>query len=136
GRGLVENLAKPHRNATGFSTFDPSMVGKWLQLLKEIVPGVARVTLMFNPATTASGGSDFLRFAEAAASPIGLEVKAARVHDVTEIERAIVAVAGEANGCLISLPDSFLAVHLESTLQLAARCRRPTMYPYPSFSSN
>jgi putative ABC transport system substrate-binding protein len=134
--GFVDSLAKPHGNVTGFSTFEPSMAGKWLQLLKEIVPGVAHVTLMFNPATIAGGGSDFLRFAEAAASPIGLEVKAARVHNVTEIERAIAAVAGDANGSLISLPDVFLAVHRELTIELAAHHRVPTIYQYRYYASS
>ena len=62
-----------------------------------------------------------MRFAEAAASSMGIEVKAARVHDVAEIERAIVAVAGDANGGLINLPDVFLAAHRESTIELTAR---------------
>src|SRR5262245_30241448 len=101
--------------------FEPSLAGKWLQLLKDIVPGVARVTLMFNPATAPSGGSDFLRFAEAAASSMGIDVKAARVHDVAEIERVIAAVAAEANGGLINLPDIFLAVHRALTIELTAR---------------
>ena len=69
---------------------------------------------MFNPETTPSGGSAFLHIAEAAALSMGIEVRAARVHDVAEIEHAIVAVAGEANGGLINVPDVFLAVHRES----------------------
>jgi putative tryptophan/tyrosine transport system substrate-binding protein len=136
GSGFVSNLAKPDGNVTGFSNFEPSLAGKWLQLLKEIVPGLARVTLMFNPATTPGGGSDFLRFTEAAASSIGIEVKAARVHDVAEIERAIVAVAGEANGGLINLPDVFLVVHRELTVELTARHRVPTIYQYRYFASS
>ena len=136
GSGFVSNLAKPDGNVTGFSNFEPSLAGKWLQLLKEIVPGVARVTLMFNPVTTPGGGSDFLRFTEAAASSIGIEVKAARVHDVAEIERAIVAVAGEANGGLINLPDVFLVVHRELTVELTARHRVPTIYQYRYFASS
>ena len=134
--GFVSNLAKPNGNVTGFSNFEPSLAGKWLELLKEAAPKVARVTLMFNPATTPSGGSDFLRFAEAAASSIGLEVKAARVHDAAEIERAIVAVAGEANGGLVNLPDVFLVVHRELTIELTARYRVPTIYQYRFFASS
>jgi putative tryptophan/tyrosine transport system substrate-binding protein len=135
GSGFVNNLAKPDGNVTGFTNFEPSLAGKWLQLLKDIVPGLARVTLMFNPTTTPGGGSDFLRFAEAAASPIGIEMKAARVHDVAEIERAIVAVSGEANGGIINLPDVFLAVHRELTIELTAHHRVPTIYQYRYFAA-
>jgi putative ABC transport system substrate-binding protein len=136
GSGFVSNLAKPNGNVTGFINFEPSLAGKWLQLLKDIAPSVARVTLMFNPATTPGGGSDFVRFAEAAASSMGIEVKAARVQDVTEIERAIVAVAGEVNGGLINLPDVFLVVHRELTVELSARHRVPTIYQYRYFASS
>jgi putative tryptophan/tyrosine transport system substrate-binding protein len=134
--GLVSNLAKPDGSVTGFSTYEFSLAGKWLQLLKDVVPSIARVTLMFNPATAPSGGSDFLRSAEAAASSMGIEVKAARVHDVAEIERAIVAVAGDANGGLINLPDVFLVAHRELTIELTARHRVPTIYQYRYFASS
>jgi putative tryptophan/tyrosine transport system substrate-binding protein len=115
GSGFVNNLAKPDGNVTGFTNFEPSLAGKWLQLLKDIVPGLARVTLMFNPTTTPGGGSDFLRFAE--------------------IERAIVAVSGEANGGIINLPDVFLAVHRELTIELTAHHRVPTIYQYRYFAA-
>jgi putative ABC transport system substrate-binding protein len=133
--GFVSNLAKPDGSITGFSNFEPSLAGKWLQLLKDVVPSIARVTLMFNPATTPGGGSDFLRFAEAAASSMGIKVKAAPVYDVAEIERAIVAVAGDANGGLINLPDVFLVAHRELTIELTARHRVPTIYQYRYFAS-
>jgi len=136
GSGFISSLAKPNGNVTGFTNFERSLAGKWLQLLKEIAPGLARVTLMFNPATTPGGGSDFLHMAEAAASSMGIEVKAARVHDVAEIERAIVAVASEANGGLINLPDVFLAVHRELTVELTARHRVPAIYQYRYFVSS
>jgi len=120
----------------GFTTYEFSLAGKWLQLLKDVVPSIARVTLMFNPATAPGGGSDYLRFAEAAASSMGIEVNAARVHDVAEIERAIVAVAGDANGGLINLPDVFLVAHRELTIELTARHRVPTIYQYRYFASS
>ena len=136
GSGFISSLAKPNGNVTGFTNFERSLSGKWLQLLKEIAPGLARVTLMFNPVTTPGGGSDFLQLAEAAASSMGIDVKAARVHDVAEIERAIVAVASEANGGLINLPDVFLVVHRELTVELSARHRVPTIYQYRYFASS
>jgi putative tryptophan/tyrosine transport system substrate-binding protein len=136
GDGFVSSLAKPSGNVTGFINFEPSLAGKWLQLLKELVPGIARVTVMFNPATTPHAGSDFLRAAEAAASSIGMEVRAARVHDVAEIERVIGAVAAEPNGGLINLPDVFLVVHRELTIELTARHRVPAVYQYRYFASS
>ena len=135
GDGFVSSLAKPSGNVTGFINFEPSLAGKWLQLLKELVPGIVHVTVMFNPATTPHGGSDFLRAAEAAASSIGIEVRAARVHDVAEIERVIGAVAAEPNGGLINLPDVFLVVHRELTIELTARHRVPAIYQYRYFAS-
>ena len=126
GSGFVSNLAKPDGNVTGFSNFEPSLAGKWIQLLKDVVPSIARVTLMFNPATTPGGGLEFLRFAEVAASSMGIEVKAARVHDVAGIERTIEAVAGNANSGLINLPDVFLVAHRDLTVELTARHRVPT----------
>ena len=77
-----------------------------------------------------------MRFAEASAASMGIEVKAARVHDVAGIERSIVAVAGDANGGLINLPDVFLVAHRELTIELTARHRVPTIYQYRYFASS
>jgi putative ABC transport system substrate-binding protein len=77
--GFVSNLAKPDGNVTGFTTYEPPLAGKWLQLLKDVVPSIARVTLMFNPAAAPLGGSDFLHFAEFAGrlscSPSGVDYR-------------------------------------------------------------
>jgi putative tryptophan/tyrosine transport system substrate-binding protein len=136
GDGLVDSMASPSGNVTGFSTFEVSIAGKWLQLLKEIAPGVARATFMFNPATAPyKGGSDFLQVTEAAALPAGVKVSAAPVHDVTDIERVIAAVASEGNGGLISAPDIFLIVHRDMTIELTARYRVPTIYQYRYFAT-
>jgi putative ABC transport system substrate-binding protein len=133
--GFVDSLAKPSGNVTGFSNFQPSLAGKWVQLLKEIAPAVARVTMMFNPATTPNSGIDFLRFAEAAAASAGVQVNAARVHDTADIERVIAAVAREGNGGLVNLPDVFLVVHRKLTIELTARYRVPTLYQYRYFAT-
>src|SRR5262245_21604026 len=136
GDGLVNSTAKPGGNVTGFSVLEPPIAGKWLQVLKQIAPGLARVTIMFNPATAPlRGGLDFLRFAEAAAPSVGVEVNAAHVHDVADIERVIAAVAREANSGLISVPDIFLTVHRERTIELAARYRVPAIYQYRYFAA-
>jgi putative ABC transport system substrate-binding protein len=133
--GFVDNLAKPNGNVTGFSNFQPSLAGKWVQLLKEIAPDIVRVTIMFNPATTPNSGLDFLRFAEAAAPLVGVQISAARVNHPADIERVIAAVAGEGKGGLINLPDVFLVVHRELTIELTARYRVPTVYQYRYFAA-
>jgi len=122
GDGLVDSMASPGGNVTGFSTFEVSIAGKWLQLLKEIAPSVPRATFMFNPATAPyKGGSDFLQVTEAAALSVGVKVSAAPVHEVTDIERVIAAVANEGNGGLISAPDIFVIVHRDVAIELTAR---------------
>jgi putative ABC transport system substrate-binding protein len=130
--GFVANLANPGGNVTGFTNFEISIAGKWLELLKEIAPRVTRVTVMFNPAT-APYGSYFFRLVEAAAPSFAMEVSAGHVHDVAEIERVVAAVARDPNGGLINLPDIFLAVHREVTIGLTARYRVPTIYQYRYF---
>jgi putative ABC transport system substrate-binding protein len=133
--GFVDNLAKPSGNVTGFSNFEPSLAGKWVQLLKEIAPDIVRVTIMFNPATTPNSGLDFLRFAEAAAPSAGVQISAARVNHAADIERVIAAVAREGKGGLINSPDVFLVVHRELTIELTARYRVPAVYQYRYFAS-
>jgi putative ABC transport system substrate-binding protein len=132
---FVGNLAKPSGNVTGFTNLEPSLAGKWIQLLKEIAPAIVRVTLMFNPATTPNSGLDFVRFAEAAAPAAGVQVNAAHVKDAPDIERVIAAVAREGNCGLVNLPDIFLIVHRKLTIELAARYRVPAIYQYRYFAS-
>ena len=137
GDGLVDSMASPSGNVTGFSIQELSLAGKWLQLLKEIAPNVAHTTVIFNRATAPYGGGlNFLRVAEAAAPSVGVKVSAAPVHDVTDIERVIAVIASEGNGGLISMPDLFLSVHRDVTIELAARYRVPAIYPLRYFATD
>jgi putative ABC transport system substrate-binding protein len=137
GDGVVDSMARPSGNVTGFSNFELSIAGKWLQLLKEIAPNVERTTVMFNPATAPyKGGSDFLQVAEAAGLSVGVKVSAAPVHEVSDIERVIAAVASEGNGGLISPPDLFVTVHRDVTIELTARYRVPTIYQTRYFATD
>jgi putative tryptophan/tyrosine transport system substrate-binding protein len=136
GDGFVSNLANPGGNVTGFMNLEPSVVGKWLQLLKEVAPGVVRVSLMFNPATAPGGGLNYVRLAEAAAPSVGVQVNAAKVHDVGDIERGIAAIARAANGALITLPDVFLTVHRDLIVELVSRYRVPAIYQYRYFATS
>jgi putative ABC transport system substrate-binding protein len=126
-------LAKPGGNVTGFAFFAPELLTKWIELLKEIAPGIVRVTAMFNPTTSPGSGLYFLRLAEAAASSLAIELKASPVHDVAEIESIVAAVAREPNSGLFPLPDIFLTVHRDLIIELTARYRVPAIYQYRYF---
>jgi putative tryptophan/tyrosine transport system substrate-binding protein len=127
--GFVASFARPGGNLTGFTVMDGSMAGKWLELLKEIAPRVNRVALLFNP-NTATFANMFLDPLNAAAASLGVEVTAARVHDMSELESAIAAQGREPNGGLVAMPDSFLNARRAEITSLAARHRLPAVYPY------
>src|SRR5262249_42424827 len=110
GSGFVASLARPGGNATGFSTIEGSLSGKWLELLKEIAPRVTRVALLFNPAT-ATYAEYYLNPFKAAAAFFAVEAIAAPVRDRSELESVFVAQAREPNGGLIVMPDSFSNAH-------------------------
>ncbi len=129
GSGFVASFPRPGGNATGFVLFEPTMAGKWLELLKEIAPRVNRVAFLFNPAT-ATYFEYYTNPFKAAAASFGVEAIAAPVHDRSELESAFAAQAREPNGSLIVLPDSFLNAHSLEITSLAARYRLPAVYPY------
>ena len=116
--GFVQSLARPGGNLTGFSSYDASIVGKWLQLLKEVAPGVTRVAIIFNPDT---GFAPSLNREIEAARSFGVMVTPAPVHDDAAIEEAVGAQAREPGGGLINLPDSFNATHRDVIVAAAAR---------------
>jgi putative tryptophan/tyrosine transport system substrate-binding protein len=133
GSGFVQNLARPGGNATGFTIMEPSITGKWLELLKEIAPPSKQAALLFNPATTPYA-KIYLEPFKAAAASLGLEAIAATVHDKTELETVIAAHAREPNGGLIVMPDGFMNVHRAEIILLAARYRLPAVYPWRFFA--
>jgi len=120
GQGLVRSLARPGGNITGFGVVDAPIMGKWLQLLKEVAPKVTRVGIIFNP-DTAPYSPLFTREIEAAASSFGTTVRLFRVHDDAVIEEAIAAQAREPRGGLICLPDSFSVTHAGAIVAAATR---------------
>ena len=123
GQGFVQSLARPGGNITGFSSFDPALLGKWLQLLKEVAPDLTRVTPMFNPDTTPY--AFFNRGIEPAGTSLGVTVTPAPVHDDAAIEEAVAAQARKPGGGLISLPDSFTEGHRDVIIAAATRHRLP-----------
>jgi putative ABC transport system substrate-binding protein len=124
GQGFVRSFARPSGEMTGFSSFDPPIMGKWLQLLKEIAPQVTRIAVIFNPDTApyaplASGAI------ESAAPSLGMTVTLAPVHDDAGIEEAIRAESRESAGGLIILPDAFNEAHRDVIIAAAARSSMP-----------
>lgn len=132
GSGFVESLARPNGNATGFTIMEPTIAGKWLELLREIVPRVERAALLFNP-ETAPFAESYMRPFRTAAAAFGLEAISAPVHSTSDIESIMTVQAREGNGGLVLLPDGFLNVHRNEIVALAARYRLPAVYPWPFY---
>jgi putative ABC transport system substrate-binding protein len=132
GSGFVASFARPGGNVTGFIFTEPTMAGKWLELLKEIAPRVARVAMLFNPAM-APYIEYFLNPFMAAAASFAVEAIAAPVRDASELESVVAAHAGARNSSLIVIPDSFMSGHRAEVTSLAARYRLPAVYPFREF---
>ena len=135
GSGFVTSFARPGGNVTGFITMEPTMAGKWLELLKEIAPRVTKCALLFNP-TTAPYAEYFLNPFKAAAASFAVEAIIANVRDAAELETAIAAQTREPNGGLIVMPDTFTTVHRAKITALAAQYRLPAIYPFRFFAVN
>ena len=129
--GFVASLARPGGNATGFTNFEYALGGKWLELLKEITPRVARVVVIQNPGDRAS--SEYMHAIEAAAPSFGVQMIPAHVQDATEIARALDERAGDSYAGLIVLPGVFTAIHRDAIVALAAQHRLSAVYPYRYF---
>jgi putative ABC transport system substrate-binding protein len=134
GDGIVATLARPGGNVTGFTNVEASLGGKWLELLKEIAPSIARVGAIFNPKTAPGGGTYYMRLVNEAAAAMGVKVAPALFHDAAEIEQAIDALAREPNAALLVLPDGSNLANRKLIIATAARHRLPAMYPVPAFT--
>ena len=128
-QGFVSSLAHPGGNITGFTFINFQMVGKWLEMLKEAAPGVARAALMFNPDTASSYYAN-LRSFEAEPRSIAVEVTAAPVRDTAEVEEAVAKLGREPGGGLIVAPDAFTLVHYPLLIRLAQQHRLPAVYAW------
>jgi putative ABC transport system substrate-binding protein len=126
GQGFVESLARPGGNTTGFSVYEYGIGPKWLELLKEITPGVNRVAVLRDPTLAATSG--LLGAIQGVAPSFGVEVSPLGVRDSGEIERGITAFARGSNGGLIVLPTPLTGVHRGLIITLAARHRLPAVY--------
>jgi ABC-type uncharacterized transport system substrate-binding protein len=126
-QGFVSSLARPGGNITGFAFVDFQMVGKWLEILKEVAPDISRAALMFNPDTSPYYYL-YLRSFEAEPRSIAAEVTAAPVRDTGEVEAAFAKFGREPGGGLIVAPDAFTIVHQHLFIRLAQQHRLPAVY--------
>jgi len=127
GSGFVASLPRPGGNITGVMQYEASVTGKWLAMLKEIVPSLVRAAFMANP-KTATFYDYYLQAAEAAAPSLGIEPAPTLVENVTDIERAIESFASAPNGGLVLIPDVTTTVHRDLIIALVARHRIPAVY--------
>jgi putative ABC transport system substrate-binding protein len=130
GSGLIDNLARPGGNVTGFTHFEPSMGGKWLETLRDVAPAVRRVTIIMHATTPANIA--FLRVAEAAAPALGLTIAPAGVQGSADIEKAIAAAAG-ADAGLVVFPHDVTVANNSLISTAAARAKLPGVYPFRYF---
>jgi putative ABC transport system substrate-binding protein len=134
-QGLVATLARPEGNITGFAILEPTMAGKWLQILKEIAPDTTRASVIFNP-VTAPYYKLYVSSIEAAAQSSAVEVFEAAVHSRDEIEATISALAAKPGSSIISMSDTFTAVHRDLIIELAARYKLPAAYGFRLFAAD
>jgi putative tryptophan/tyrosine transport system substrate-binding protein len=127
GSGFVASLPRPSGNVTGFTAIEGSLGGKWVELLKEIAPHVARVVLLFNPAM-ATYAEYYLHPFKVAAASLGVEAIVAPVHDSSELESVVTTQAREPNSGLIIMPDAFIIGYRAEITSLVARYRVPAVY--------
>jgi putative tryptophan/tyrosine transport system substrate-binding protein len=131
--GLVSSLAHPGGNITGFTNFELTMGGKWLETLKQVAPAVNRAAVLMNPDNPANAGQ--LRSIETAAPRLGIQVSAAPVRNAADAERSIEAFAAGANGGLLILTTDITNTHREAIIALAAKHRLPAVYTYRYFAA-
>jgi putative tryptophan/tyrosine transport system substrate-binding protein len=126
GAGFVDSLSWPGGNATGFMQFEYSLSGKWLELLKQIAPGVTRAAVLRDPGLTAGIGQ--FAVIQSVAPSVGVEVSPVNVRDAAEIERAVTSFARSSNGGLIVTGSALTFVHRNLIVTLAARHKLPAIY--------
>jgi ABC-type uncharacterized transport system substrate-binding protein len=134
GSGFVASTARPGGNITGFTVLHASIAGKYLEMLKEMVPQLVRVAIMYNPNSVPAGGKFFSHPFTESATKLKVRPITAEVHDPSEIENAITKLGRESGSGLVLVPDNFMSVHRDLIISLAARFRIPAIYPYRYFA--
>jgi putative tryptophan/tyrosine transport system substrate-binding protein len=134
--GFVASFARPGGNITGFTQYEPSMVGKWLGALKEIAPAVARVAIIVNPETAPLHGTFYLREFETAAGTFHIEPLTRFVHSAADIEAVVAALGQAPNSGLIVAPETFTTANRALLIALAERHRVPAIYGIRQFPAS
>jgi putative ABC transport system substrate-binding protein len=133
GEGFASSLARPGGNATGFTNVESAMAGK-VELLKDLTPGLKRVTFIFNPPTAPAGGAYYAGLVERAAAALGVTLISGPIYAPSDIEPTITELAREPGGGLVVLPDAFMNTHRKVTFELAMRYRVPAVYTLGHFA--
>jgi putative ABC transport system substrate-binding protein len=135
GPGFVQSLRHPGGNITGFTNFEETMGGKWLELLREIAPSVSQAAMLFNPETANAGvtGGLYLRSIETAARVTGTKLIVRAVHNPADIDDIFAAMAPGSKGGVLVMPNAFTVAHREHIVAQAERHRVPTIYPLAEF---
>ena len=128
--GFVSDLARPGGNVTGITNIEPSIGGKWLQLLKEIAPRVRRSAMLVRPEGLPDRGAIFLDPFQAAAHSLGVTPVKGEVHDLSGVEDVISRLAADREGGVVVIPDAFFAGHSSEIVAIIQRSRLPAVYPY------
>ncbi|TMJ83788.1 MAG: hypothetical protein E6G76_19810 [Alphaproteobacteria bacterium] len=134
GSGFVASMARPGGNITGFTVLHASIAGKYLAILKEMVPQLVRVAIMYNPNSVPAGGKFFSRPFIESATKLKVRPITAEVHDKSEIENAVTTLGRESESGLILVPDNFMSVHRDLIISLTAQFRIPAIYRYRYFA--
>src|SRR5665213_283519 len=134
GSGFVASIPRPGGNATGFTNFSATITGKLLIMLKQIIPRVDQVALLYSPDASINAGLLFLRPLEAAAPSFAVKAISAQVREVPDIEARLAELAGHPSSGLIVMPDNFTTTHRLRIIELAAKFKIPTIYPYRFFA--
>jgi len=134
--GFVASFARPGGNITGFTQYEPTMVGKWLGALKEIAPALARVAIVVNPDTAPMRGTFYLREFETAAATFRVEPITSFVRSAGEVEAAVAALGRKPNSGLIVAPETFTTTNRELFIALAERHKVPAIYGLRQFPAS
>lgn len=134
--GFVASFARPGGNITGFTQYEPTMVGKWLGALREIAPALGRVAITVNPETSPMHGTFYLREFETAAAAFRIEPITSFVRSAPDIEVAMAALAQKPNSGLIVAPETFTTANRERFIALAERHKLPAIYGIRQFPAS
>ena len=131
GVGWAQSMARPGSNVTGFTSFELSILGKSLEILKQIAPTIVRVALIYNPDNPNS--AHYRRISEAASVPLAIEIIDLPIHKLADIDRAVTNLADRQNSGIFFLPDLTINALRDEVVDLVARRRAPTIYSEPFF---